>query len=84
MAKQQLSSSQVQPEEKAGQAVSPAPELAERFLKLEKRIEAIVDLVAKLREENRTLAERLVRAEELRRQAVERLESLLDKVNTLT
>ncbi len=63
---------------------APPAETEEKFLELERRIEAVVELVDKLRQENRILSERLARVEEIRRRALEKLEALLDKVEMLT
>lgn len=81
MAEKKTSGSQPGPSQAA---YAPPAEIEEKFLELERRIEAVVELVDKLRQENRILSERLARVEEIRRRALEKLEALLDKVEMLT
>ncbi|MEO0082046.1 MAG: cell division protein ZapB [candidate division WOR-3 bacterium] len=60
------------------------PGVVECFAELERRIEAAIGLVTRLREENRELARRLAEAEQSRKQAAERIDSVLDKLEAMT
>ena len=61
----------------------PSPEVAQRFSELERRVEAAIELITRLRHENRELARRLAEVERKRKQAAERIDSVLDKIDTL-
>ncbi|MBM3315230.1 hypothetical protein FJY71_05230 [candidate division WOR-3 bacterium] len=65
--------------------VPPAadPGLARALDRLEAKIDAALELVARLRRENRELAGRAEATERLRREAVRQLNTILDRIGAL-
>ncbi|MEO0080051.1 MAG: hypothetical protein ABIK44_05190 [candidate division WOR-3 bacterium] len=57
--------------------------LEEDFRRLEERIDAVLALVARLRQENQHLREQLDEARCRRQEAIERLNIILDKIAAL-
>lgn len=57
--------------------------LAEMLDQLEQKIVAAVEVIGRLRRENRELAEKLAVAERLRQQALEKLNSIIDRLNAM-
>lgn len=61
----------------------PREELARQLDALEGRIDAAIALIARLRREKQELEARLAESAEARREAQRRLDSVLDKIETL-
>jgi hypothetical protein len=57
--------------------------LAGQFDVLEAKIEAALELIARLRRENRELADALAAAERLRREAARQLGTVIDRIGAL-
>jgi len=62
----------------------PSAELVEVFSELERKIEAAIELISRLKEENRELSRRFSEAERLRQETAERIDAVLDRIGTLT
>lgn len=62
----------------------PQKELSERFEALERKVDVAVELIGRLKAENRGLAARLAEEGRLRKRAAERIEALLDRIELLT
>lgn len=58
-------------------------ELAVQLDELERRIDGALELVARLRRENRVLAGKLAEAEQRRQQAIRQLNIILDRIDAL-
>lgn len=61
----------------------PDKTLVEQFNLLEKKIDASLQLIARLKEEKRRLEERLSEEEKLRAEAVQVLNTIIDKIEAL-
>jgi peptidoglycan hydrolase CwlO-like protein len=61
----------------------PKQELEKLFRKLEKRIDAAAGKVVRLQSERDALAAKLVESERVRREAVGRLDKLIDSIDDL-
>jgi phage shock protein A len=61
----------------------PKQELDKLFRKLEKRIDAAAETIVRLRAERDALARKLAESERVRREAVGRLDTLIDSVEGL-
>ncbi|MEO0074044.1 MAG: cell division protein ZapB [candidate division WOR-3 bacterium] len=57
--------------------------LAGMLDQLEAKVIAAVETIGRLRRENRELAERLAAAERLRQQALDKLNSIIDRLSSL-
>ncbi len=61
----------------------PDKALVEQFNLLEKKIDAALDLISRLKKENRHLQEQLTEKEKLRAETVRLLNSIIDKIEAL-
>ncbi len=61
----------------------PSPELVERFRQFEVRVDEAVRLIGELRREKRGLATRLDEEKRARAEAVQRIDTLLEKIDGL-
>ncbi len=59
-------------------------ESADQFQQLAERIDAAIDLIASLKQENRELRDRLSRLAKTQQEVARRLDDVLDKVEDLT
>ena len=57
-------------------------ELERQFRQLEKRVDAAVEAIMRLRREKAALAEKLAESERIRKEAAARIASLLDRLDT--
>ncbi len=62
----------------------PDEDLIEQFRLLESRIDAALELIVRLKEENQELRGRLAEAERVQQKAVQRIDAVLDKIDVLT
>jgi FtsZ-binding cell division protein ZapB len=61
----------------------PEHELALQLDRLERKIDAALELIARLKRENRELAARLVECRQRRAEAAHQLNTVLDKIDAL-
>ena len=61
----------------------PSPELAEQFRRFEARVDEAVRAIGELRRERRELRSRLEEANRVRAEAVQRVDVLIDKIDSL-
>lgn len=61
----------------------PDKKLVEQFHTLEKKIDAVLHLIARLKEENRQLQEELTKLEARRQNALQQLNNIIDKIEQL-
>ncbi|MBM3315650.1 hypothetical protein FJY71_07440 [candidate division WOR-3 bacterium] len=61
----------------------PDKELAAQFRLLEKKVEAALELIGRLRREKQELEARLAEAERVRQEAVNQLNTFLDRIDAL-
>ncbi|MEO0086215.1 MAG: hypothetical protein ABIK37_06235 [candidate division WOR-3 bacterium] len=61
----------------------PEKELEAQFRLLEKKIDAALDMIGRLRREKKELEERLAEAARLRQEALQQLNALLDRIDAL-
>lgn len=61
----------------------PDKRLVEIFQSLEEKIDAAIELINKLRKENEQLRAKLTELENLRHTAQEKINNILDKIDTL-
>lgn len=59
------------------------PKLNEQLNELERKIDQAVELLNRLRRENRELQEKIARLEGMRRTLIEQLNSIIDKIDSL-
>jgi hypothetical protein len=62
---------------------APSEQVARQLELLEEHVDAAISLVGRLRHENEELRARLAESDKVRRQALERLDSLLDRIDAL-
>jgi len=62
---------------------SPSPELVERFRQFEARVDEAVRLIAELKQEKQRLEARLDEQTRARAEAVQRIDVLIDKIDSL-
>ena len=62
-------------------AEAPDPKLAEQFRLLDEKIDAVLGVVRKLRQENERLAQELAELRGRQEQAVRRINVLLDRID---
>lgn len=60
----------------------PKQETERQFRQLEKRVDAAVEAILRLRREKAALAEKLAESERVRKEAAARIASLLDRLDT--
>ncbi|MGQ9707282.1 MAG: hypothetical protein ACUVUR_00185 [bacterium] len=61
----------------------PDKVVIEQFNVLEKRIDQALELINRLKQENRQLQERLNEVEKLRAEAIRQINTIIDKIETL-
>ena len=61
----------------------PSPELEEQFRRFEARVDEAVRAIGELRRERRELRNRLEEANRVRAEAVQRVDVLIDKIDSL-